>query len=122
MNAMKELEIKQVILNNPALEEKLATVESYEDIKAVFAAYDCQLSDEDIDTMFNKVAASCAEGELDEENLDNVAGGISWGAVKLAWGVGKRAGIGIRMVYDHYKYGNAQKNYSYKQLVTGKLW
>ncbi len=89
MNTKKEQEIRRVIENHPELEQQLALAESPEDVQAAFAACGCQLSEQDISALL--LMAAVGNGELQEDALDNVAGGrfkpLPYGGIDPRWPV-----------------------------------
>lgn len=48
----------------------------------------------------NKELDVAADEELNAEQLDGVAGGISWSAARKAWNFGAQAGVVIRNCWD----------------------
>ncbi|MBR5094198.1 MAG: hypothetical protein IK095_03805, partial [Oscillospiraceae bacterium] len=114
--------LKRLIEEDPSVESEIAAVSSVEELKEVFAKRGVELSTEELDELFASATGSFAEGELDEEDMDKVAGGISLKQALSAWRVGARIGIGARMIYDHFKHGNAQYTYTLKQLKKGTIF
>lgn len=79
------------LTNEKTFMEKINATESFEEAKALFAAEGVDLEAE---------LKGPGEGELSEDSLENVAGGISWKAAVTAWNVGVQAGVIIRNVWD----------------------
>lgn len=121
INKEKELKLSAIINTDETLSSELATAETVTEICEIFARRGLELTEEEVTALMCQVAVP-AEGELAEDDLDDVAGGITWEQAYGAFMFGARVGIGIRMVYDKYKYGNAQKTYTYSQLKSGKFW
>lgn len=81
------------------------------------------LTEDEIAELMVGAINSSGDGELDEDSLDEAAGGVSYlSAFIKAAGVGARIGIAARMVYDKYKYGNPYKNYNMSHLKSGRFW
>ena len=98
-------------------------METFEDFQAVFARRGVELTEEEIAEIYSEVGARFDDGELNESNLEEVAGGgITWGMAVGAWRVGARIGMGARMLYDKKVHGNAQYTYTYDQLRRGSIW
>lgn len=111
MGFSKEME---AAMEDEAFQEKLGTLETEEEIKAAF-------SEKGVDFEKEFAADESGEGELSEEDMDNVAGGLLTEAVIIAlapyaWKAGKMAGILIRSSYDAKRYGNPYKTYSKSQV------
>lgn len=112
-------ELGKVFEAHPEIEDKLKDIKTVDDFRAIVADYNCNLTDEDVDELFQKAISSTSNGELNEADLEQVAGG---GLIKSAWRWGARLGMGIRMVYDYCKTGNPQKTYSIKDLKKGTVF
>ena len=94
----------------------LDAMQTKEEVVAAFAAKGIDVEQE--------MGLSRTEGELSEEDLDNVSGGIGLAtlalAVSLGWKVGADAGVLLRAYYDMKRYGNPYYSYS-KARVNGIL-
>lgn len=66
------------LLADPSFVGKLKLAENHSEVQALFAENGASLEIADIDTMCKVACENCdmQNGELTEENLDNVAGGI----------------------------------------------
>ena len=122
MNMDKELLIKKVICEDANIAEELERCESVEEFRDVFAKRAVELSEEESVELVEKILVAGQDGELTEADLENVAGGLTLKQAIWAFKMGARVGIAARMVYDYYKHGNAYKNYTLKQLMSGKFW
>lgn len=80
------------LVNDECVLEKLNSAATPEEAAAMVAEYGFDL---------NKELSAIPEGELDEAQLDEVAGGaLTWKAVTTAWSVGAQAGVVIRNLWD----------------------
>lgn len=123
INNEKELLIKKVICEDATIAADLEKCDSVEAFREVFAKRNIELSEDEALELFDGAFVGAESDELNEDALDNVSGGaVTWEKAKKAFLIGARVGIGARMVYDHYKYGNATKTYSKSQLISGKFW
>lgn len=90
---------------NEEMMQRIVEVESPEGIKAIAAEYDVELSDEQASEMFADVQqlnAEQTEGELSDETLAEVSGGISyWDAFKKLFTKEGWQKIGEYMMADH---------------------
>ena len=89
--------------------EKLATLESEEDIVAAFAEKGLDY-EKDFAAVLEE--SNPPEGELDDETLEFVSGG---GKLKLFVSAavgGWKAGVLIRRAYDYVRYGDPYKTYA----------
>ena len=104
--------------------EELEKVEGREDYIKVFAARGVELTDEEADEMLKDLILP-TDSELNDDDLEGVAGGISlaaiYKAIKTGWNIGSRAGMLARMLYDKIKTGNAYANYNWNNVITGKI-
>lgn len=67
------------------------SVESKDELQKLFAQYGVELEKEEIDAFVSALKGD--EAELDEDALDNVAGGVDPVTVfKWAWGIVKKTG------------------------------
>lgn len=112
--------LHKVFEDHPEIEGKLKDMDSVEEFRALLSNYEVDVTDEEVDTLLMQALQGSESEELSEEQLENVAGGISWKNAVTAWRVGARIGMGIRMIYDYHTTGNAYKNYTLKNLATGK--
>lgn len=117
----KEELLKKLIAEDPAIEAEIAAVTDEAGLKEIFAKRGCELTTEELDELFAK-ATTGFDGELSEDEMDRVAGGLSLAQIKAAWRVGARIGMGGRMLYDYLKTGNAQATYTFKQLAKGSIF
>ena len=117
----KELMLQKIIRDDTTIAEELEKAESISGVCEIFGSRGLTLSEDEASELMASAVVP-EEGELDENALNNVAGGISWKQAKDSFLFGARVGIGARMLYDKYKYGNAQRTYSYSQLASGKFW
>lgn len=78
------------LIHDESFIEKLNNAATPDEAAAMCAEYGFDL---------NKELAADNE-ELNAEQLDGVAGGISWSAVRMAWNVGVQAGVVIRNCWD----------------------
>ena len=83
------------LMQDDSFFSKLNEAKSLEEAEEMCAAQGFDLNSE---------LSGLPEGELSDEQLDSVAGGgLSWAAVKTAWGVGMQAGVIIRNLWDMKK-------------------
>lgn len=122
INNEKELLIKKVICEDATIAADLGKCDSVEAFREVFAKRNVELGEDEALELFEGAFVSAASDELDEDTLDNVSGGVTWAQATSAFLFGARVGMAGRMVYDYYKYGNATRTYSIKQLKSGKFW
>ena len=125
MSIEKKTQIEELIkADDGALAAELEKVESRDDYIKVFAARGVELTEEEADEMLKDLLLP-TDGELNDDDLEGVAGGITFAAVlaavKKGWGIGARAGMLARMLYDKIKTGNAYANYNWKNVITGKV-
>ncbi len=120
-NAIGE-KLRKVFEDHPEIEGKLKDMDSVEEFRALLADYQVDVTDEEVDTLLMQALQGSESEELSEEQLENVAGGLSWKGVGIAWRIGARIGMGIRMIYDYHTTGNAYKNYTLKNLATGRIF
>ena len=125
MTNEKRIKIEELIkADDGTLAAELEKVESREDYIKVFADRGIEMTEEDADEMLKELILP-TDCELSDDDLEGVAGGISFGAilaaVKKGWGIGARAGMLARMLYDKIKSGNAYKNYNWNNVITGKV-
>lgn len=85
------------LTNNHDFMRKLDETKSYEEAKELFAAEGVDL---DAELESNQSVELPADVELSEEELEGVAGGITWGQIKKAWKIGLQAGVVIRNLWD----------------------
>ncbi|MGN0585464.1 MAG: hypothetical protein ACI4JD_08420 [Ruminococcus sp.] len=64
------------LLGREDFAEKLKLVESPEDVQKLFADNGVELSLEDIENMAMESMKNADDGEIDEDDLDNVSGGF----------------------------------------------
>jgi len=121
MTNEKKIQVEELIkADNGALAKELEGVASREDFIKIMAANGVELTAEEADEMLQDIMPQ--EGELSDDDLEGVAGGMSLlKALKLGWGIGSRAGMLARMLYDKYKYNDAYKNYNWKNVISGKV-
>lgn len=79
------------LIHDESVLEKLNSAATPEEAAAMVAEYGFNL---------NKELAVMPEGELSEDQLDDVAGGVSWKAITAAWKIGTQAGVVIRNLWD----------------------
>lgn len=97
------------VFEDQAFTERLAALETKEDVVAAFA-------EKGVD--FEKDIAAVVEAdpsfkeELDEEALKDVSGGSIVLAAALGWAIGRTVGIAVRRTYDQYRYGDANRTYT----------
>ena len=91
--------------------DKLSKMEDIEDVKKALAEEGVTL---DVDAIMAKVKID--DGELTEENLDDVSGGflLTAAAALGAWSVGKAIGIIGRTVYEEAT--GKKRSYTTKQI------
>ncbi len=121
MTNEKRIEIEELIkADEGTLAAELEKVEKREDFIKAFAIRGVEMTEADADDMLKELVPT--DGELTDDDLEGVAGGMSLiQAIKLGWGIGARAGMLARMLYDKYKYNNAYRNYNWKNVLTGKV-
>lgn len=121
MTNEKRIEIEELIkADEGTLAAELEKVGNREDFIKAFAIRGVEMTEEDADDMLKELVPT--DGELTDDDLEGVAGGMSLiQAIKLGWGIGARAGMLARMLYDKYKYNNAYRNYNWKNVLTGKV-
>ena len=121
---MKEQVIRELIKNDPSIEKEMCAVATIEELQAVFSKRGVTVSEAELDTLM--ASTFTTEGELAEDDLEDVAGGISLRQFLFAWKVGGCIGISARRLYDKYKHGNPDYTYSYadfkKMLKDGHLF
>ena len=106
--------------DNGEFAKQLEAAQSKDEIIEAFAAHGIELTTNDADDLLKE---TFVDDELNEEALEDVAGGMSvWQAAKIGWGIGARVGMIGRMIYDKYKSGNPYKNYTWDNVLTGKLF
>lgn len=100
MNNQEKSALLVELVNNEEVITKISNAESKEDMQAIFAANGLEMSLAEIDA-FIQMMNSEKEGELDEGDLENVAGGVdalwifstAWKGIKAvakgAWNAGK---------------------------------
>lgn len=85
------------LLKDSSFIEELKTAENDEDVQKLFAAKGIDLSLDEIAQMVQESIAAHEKGELDEESLENVSGGVigllclGAGAIAFFAGYGYRA-------------------------------
>lgn len=105
MNYEKDLQL----IENEEFVKKLENSETLEEAKNVFLENGVNV---DVDVMKNDILAS--NKELDETDLENVAGGgIIQGAL-FGWNLGKALGIIARTLYEDKK--GMSRTYSWSQI------
>lgn len=104
-----------------ALAKELETADSKEAFLAAFARKGIELTSEEADELLLEIVPAEKAGELNENDLESVAGGISLKAAIAAWKAGVRVGIVARMIYDKLRYNNAYKNYNWDNFLKGKV-
>ena len=81
----------EYLLSDEAFVEKLSSAKTAAAVAAVFSAEGVQLTEEDAKQLMDYVVQ---DGELSEETLDSVAGGIVWESVYVAcFAIGLGAGL-----------------------------
>lgn len=106
----KEME---ALMADQAFAESLDAMETKEEVSAAFAAKGVDVAAE--------MGLDEGEVELDEDQLEDAAGGLASlatfaAAAAMAWKVGTSAGILIRAFYDYKKYGDPYRSYSKKKV------
>ena len=97
------------LMENEEFIAKLEVCETEEATKALYAEYDLEIAEDDVE-------------EISEADLANVTGGAILTTAFLtiiapfAWKSGAKMGILIRANYDANKYGNMYRSYSKKQV------
>ena len=114
----KEQAVKNLILQDDSILAEIEKVKSADDFLSIFHNRGLDLTIEEAEDLLEKQLSE-GNGELSEEMLSDVAGGMTG---KQAFFIGTRVGIAARMVYDGCKYGNPYKNYNMGNLITGKFW
>ena len=79
------------LIHDESFIEKLNNAATPDEAAAMCAEYGFDL---------NKELDVAADEELNAEQLDGVAGGISWSAARKAWNFGAQAGVVIRNCWD----------------------
>ena len=119
MTTEKRAQIVELLQRDNSLEAEFKSIETKEEFQALFARNGIEVTDEEASEMLAEAMNSTVQGELNEDQLESVAGGIALSKFYAAWKWGTRFGIGITMIYDYYKYGNATKTYSVDNLIKG---
>ena len=88
---MKAYEEKiKVLFTNEEFTKKMETLEDVEKIGELFKAYDVELTNEELAEILQAAVGEKQETELDESDMENVAGGGIVGAsawlLKKTWG------------------------------------
>lgn len=104
-----------------ALAKELEGIDSKEAFLAAFAGRGVTLTGDEADELLADALTPQHDGELDENELEAVAGGISWKAVVAAWETGVRIGMIARMIYDKLKYNDAYRNYNWNDFIKGRV-
>lgn len=86
------------LFENAEFIEKFQKAESKDDLQKLFKEYGIELSREEIDEFVAELEKFGDNGELNEEELESVAGGITvkklvgwcWKALKAGWNAGKK--------------------------------
>ena len=75
---MYDKNLLQELLNDEAFEAEIRDVHTPEELQALFASKGLEMSLEEVEALCSQAAAAVggAEGELDEQALENVAGGF----------------------------------------------
>jgi predicted ribosomally synthesized peptide with nif11-like leader len=82
----KELELKlEQLNNNPEFKEKLEACETAEEMAALFCEEGIEVTAEQLTQAVSMVTAQNSDGELDEDALENVSGGILMESLCAAW-------------------------------------
>ncbi len=86
------------LTNNHEFMKKVDETQSYEEAKALFAAEGIDL---DAELKCDKTLELPRDLELSDDDLEGVAGGISWAQIKKALQYGLQAGVIIRNLWDY---------------------
>ena len=91
------------IFQNEQFKAECQNLNTAEDLKELFAKYDLDLSMDEVYALCAQIASSSQSGELDENDLDAVAGGFAWVAVAaIGLGVACVGSFAVG-VYNGYK-------------------
>ena len=126
MNAKEKM--IAMLESKPELAAKIDNINTDEEVVAFFAENGIDVTVEEVREVLAEGVIECAEpenGELSEENLDNVAGGLALtlGLIATAWGVGSRAGMILRNMVDKKK--GYKATYTWDEIKSGvpkDLW
>ena len=121
---MLNQKVIDLIKNDATIENEMTSAKTVEELQAVFARRGVTVTEDELDELVVSTI-EVPEGELSEDDLSNVAGGISLKQLALAWKIGGCIGISLRRLYDKYKHGNPNYTYSFKDfqkmLKDGRL-
>ena len=117
----KKQSIKAAVQNDESIAAEIEKVETTADFLAIFSSRGIDMTAEEADTLLADVLDN-AKDEFSEEDLESVAGGVTWKQATSAFLIGARVGIAARMVYDGCKTGNPYKTYNMGHLVSGQFW
>ena len=73
---MNTMNIVNTLMNNKEFMKSIAMADTVEELQALFAANGLEMTIEEIEQALESVSAQPADGELSEESLDNVNGGV----------------------------------------------
>lgn len=117
----KDQIIELIKADDGTLAKEMEEITSREEFVKVFADHGVQVSEGDADDFLCQGRPFDEDGELDENALEEVSGGIAIWAVIAAWKGGKAIGQMLRRGYDYIKYGDANRNYSAKDVVKSMI-
>ena len=72
---MDKMEKLNALLNSEAFEQEMAMVNSLEEMQALFARNGVELTSEEIVALCKQINVLACEGELGEDDLEDVSGG-----------------------------------------------
>ena len=87
---MTQEEMKQKIdslMSDASFAQRVSECETYDDLANIFSAEGLTVSPEELEAAMDKVTASGASDELNEDDLESVAGGFISGSAFLAWSI-----------------------------------
>ena len=75
------------IFENEQFKLEVQNVETPEDFQALLAEYGVEMTLEEVEQFCEQVAVCMQQGELSEEEMEDVAGGVPWVLVAAAVGL-----------------------------------
>ena len=116
------VQIEELIkADDGSLAKEMEEITSREDFIKVFASHGVQVTEDDADEFLQQGHSTIEDGELDDNALEEVSGGLALWAVIAAWKGGKAIGQMLRRGYDYIKYGDANRSYSVTDVVKSMI-
>ena len=114
MNTVKKERIDNLFKTNPEVAKEFANIEGVEELAAMLARHGIELSNEDLDDILKEADTVPLPdaGELGEDDLENVSGGIFTAAlIGMAAFGGLLTGIRLRREIDRKMHGDPYYTY-----------